>query len=49
MISGSDCPGVLLIMGNWNNKSDRAKLQDDAVKLAMAECIYNVLKAQLGA
>jgi N-acetylmuramoyl-L-alanine amidase len=49
MASGADCPCVLLIMGNWANKTERAKLQDEQVQRSIIEAIYRVLVSQLGA
>lgn len=34
------CPCVMLIMGNWDNKSDRAILQDEAMQQKIFELIY---------
>lgn len=41
------CPCVRLIMGNWGNKSERAKLQDEAFREKMIESIYEGLLKQL--
>ncbi len=41
------CPCVLLIMGNWDNKSERSKLQDDATQAKMMQAIYETLLHQL--
>lgn len=41
------CPCVLLIMGNWDNKTERGKLQDDATQAKMMQAIYETLSNQL--
>ena len=37
----------MLVMGNWDNKSDRAILEEDSSRQAMIEAIYDTLLAQL--
>ena len=41
------CPCVLLVLGNWENKSDRAILEDEAVREKMVQAIYETLLRQL--
>lgn len=41
------CPCVLLVMGNWDNKSERANMQDDATQQKMMQAIYETLLSQL--
>ena len=41
------CPCVRLILGNWDNKSERAKLQDEAFRQKMIEAIGEALLKQL--
>ena len=45
--SNCGCPCVMLVMGNWDNKSDRAILEEDSSRQAMIEAIYDTLLAQL--
>ena len=45
--SDCGCPCVLLVMGNWENKSDRATIEDEAVREKMVAAIYETLLAQL--
>lgn len=44
-----DCPGVMLILGNWDNKTERSKLQDDLFRQNMIEAIYQTFLAELTA
>ncbi len=37
------CPTIMLILGNWDNKSERANMQDDAFRRTMIEAIYQGL------
>ena len=41
------CPCVLLVLGNWDNKGERANLEDDAFRDKMIKAIYETLQAQL--
>lgn len=41
------CPCVRIILGNWDNKSERANLQDEAFKQKMIEGIYEAFLKQL--
>ncbi|MBR2644530.1 MAG: N-acetylmuramoyl-L-alanine amidase [Clostridia bacterium] len=41
------CPCVLLVMGNWDNKTERANLQDEAFQEKMIGAIYETLLARL--
>ena len=41
------CPCVRLVLGNWDNKSERANLQDEAFRQKMFESIYEGLLKQL--
>ena len=41
------CPCVILVMGNWENKSERANLEDDAFRDKMIKAIYETLLSQL--
>lgn len=45
--SDCGCPCVLLVMGNWDNKSERSDLQDDAFREKMIRAIYETLLARL--
>lgn len=45
--SSCGCPCVLLVMGNWDNKSERANLQDDSIQNKMMQAIYETLLDQL--
>ena len=45
--SNCGCPCVLLVMGNWENKNDRASLEDDAFREKMIAAIYETLLGQL--
>lgn len=45
--SDCGCPCALLIMGNWDNKSDKANLNDEAFREKMIEAIYETMLAQL--
>ena len=45
--SACGCPCVRLVLGNWNNKKERAKLQDEAFRQKMLESIYEGLLKQL--
>lgn len=45
--SDCGCPCVLLVMGNWDNKSDRSNLEDDAFRDKMITAIYETLLKQL--
>lgn len=42
-----DCPCILLILGNWDNKSERSNLQDDAFRQKMMEAIYQAFLTEL--
>ena len=44
--SKSGCPCVLLILGNWDNKSDRAIIQDEEVQQKIFEAIYEQILAE---
>lgn len=41
------CPCVLLVMGNWDNKTERSNLQDDAFRDQMIKGIYEALLGRL--
>lgn len=41
------CPCVRIILGNWDNKSERANLQDEAFQQKMFEGIYQAFLKQL--
>lgn len=41
------CPCVRLVMGNWKNKTDRANLEDAAMRQKMIEAIAEALLNQL--
>ena len=41
------CPCVTLVLGNWDNKSDREKLQDPDYMDVICEAIYDGLIAQV--
>lgn len=41
------CPCVRIILGNWENKSERANLQDEAFQQKMFEGIYQAFLKQL--
>lgn len=45
--SDCGCPCVLLVMGNWESKSDRSNLEDDAFRETMCKAIYEVLLSRL--
>lgn len=45
--SGCGCPCVLLIMGNWDNKTERENLRDSATRQKMMQSIYETLLGQL--
>ena len=40
VMKNCDCPCVMLILGNWDNKSDRAIIQDEATQEKIFEVIY---------
>lgn len=42
-----DCPGVMLILGNWDNKTERSNLQDDLFRQNMIEAIYQTFLSEL--
>lgn len=42
-----NCPCVLLVMGNWDNKTERATLQNETTQQKMMQAIYDTLLAQL--
>ena len=41
------CPCVLLVLGNWENKSERSNLEDDAFRDTMIKAIYETLLHKL--
>lgn len=45
--SNCGCPCVLLVMGNWENKTERANLEDDAFRETMIKAIYETLLSRL--
>ena len=45
--SACGCPCVLLVMGNWDNKSERQNLEDDAFREAMIKAIYETMLSRL--
>ncbi|MBQ5992608.1 MAG: N-acetylmuramoyl-L-alanine amidase [Clostridia bacterium] len=45
--SACGCPCVLLIMGNWDNKTERANLRDEATRQKMMQAICDALVGQL--
>ena len=45
--SACGCPCVLLVMGNWDNKTERATIQDEATQQKMIEAIYEAILNQL--
>lgn len=45
--SDCGCPCVLLVMGNWSNKTERANMQDEETQQKMIEAIYETLLNQL--
>ena len=45
--SDCGCPCVTLVMGNWDNKSERANLQDDAFRETMIKAIYETMLGRL--
>ena len=47
VMSKCGCPCVRLILGNWDNKSERADLNDEAIRQKMMQGIYEALLAQL--
>lgn len=40
------CPCVLLVMGNWENKNDRATIEDEEVQKKIMEAIYEEILKQ---
>lgn len=42
------CTCALLVMGNWDNKTDRSNLQDEAFMDKMIEGVYNAIVAYYG-
>ena len=45
--SDCGCPCVLLVMGNWDNPSEREKLQDEAFREKMITAIYETFLGRL--
>ena len=45
--SDCGCPCVLLVLGNWENKNDRAIIEDEANREKMVKAIYETLLGQL--
>ena len=45
--SDCGCPCVTLIMGNWDNKTEREKLTDESFRVTMVKAIYETLLGRL--
>lgn len=45
--SNCGCPCVTLVMGNWDNKTERSNLEDDAFRETMIKAIYETMLSQL--
>lgn len=47
VIHYSGCPCVRLILANWDNSTDRAIIQDEAMQQRIFEAIYNVILGRI--
>ena len=45
--SNCGCPCVTLVMGNWDNKTERSNLEDDAFRETMIKAIYETMLSRL--
>ena len=46
-IKNAGCPCVRLVLGNWENSTDRGIIEDEQMQQKIFEAIYNVLVGQL--